>query len=91
MGFMNRRNPDGRRSHAQMIVDWHDMEVGVGETYGYDELMAGTCLTKNQIKKARELDNNPTLNRLFVSERQPGKIATYLKTENWYWQGDDEA
>ena len=83
---MTRSNPDGTRSHAQLIVDWHDKEVGIGDTYTYQEVMCGTRLTMAQIKVARDPRSNEVLNRLFSSERVDGiRTATYVKRENWYW------
>lgn len=89
MGFMTRSNPDGTRSHAQMIVDWHDREVGIGEIYSYQNVMDGTGLSLHQIRKARDQDRNKVLNELFASERQPGRSATFLKHENWFWPEEE--
>lgn len=89
LGFMTRSNPDGTRSHAQLIVDWHDRDVGIGDTYTYQDIMNGTGLTLHQIRKARDLERNKTLNDLFISERQTGRTAVFMKCENWYWPEEE--
>lgn len=89
MGFMERSYNDGRRTNAQLIVDWHDKQISVGTVYKYQDVIDGTGLTLNAIKKARETARNQVLNKLFTSERQPGREATFKKQENWYWQDEE--
>ena len=86
---MTRSNSDGTRSHVQLIVDWHDRDVGIGDTYTYQDIMNGTGLTLHQIRKARDLERNKTLNDLFISERQTGRTAVFMKCENWYWPEEE--
>ena len=83
MRFMKRTYPDGQRSHAQVIIDWHDHEVKSGTIYTYTDIIIGTGLTMNQIIEARK--TNSKLDQCFKKERQYGKKAMFLKSNNWYY------
>ncbi len=90
LDFMARRYRDGELSLAQMLVNWHDKELRIGQIYSLRDIEEGTGLTTSQIRAARDSRSNKDLNDLFVSERMEGRNAFYRKNNNWYFEDDTE-